>query len=265
MLNNQHAARFAVSAVLFAGVVLKAQTPPTRTPPVSYVASIKPSDPQARTLSEYLPGGRLSATAVTVRNLLRIAYRIQDYQLVGAPAWFSTRRFDIAAKAEDNPAPTRQIFLRTLLRDRFKIVVHNETRELPTFALVLARSDGKLGPKLIRSDFDCDAYRAAPHAPPEPGRTPDCATRINPGALSGKAINMAQLAASLAPFVERFTLDRTGLTSGFDVELTWVPEQIQSGISIFTALQEQLGLKLVPEKGPVDVLVVDRAEGPSEN
>jgi len=235
---------------------------------ISYVASVKQNtaaDP--RGLSEYSPGGRFTATAVTVRTLLRTAYRIQDYQLVGAPAWFSTKRYDIAAKVDDNPPPSLQVFLRVLLKDRFNLTVHNETRELPTFALVIARSDGKPGPQLKKSDFDCAAYFASPHPPPEPGRPPTCSTRINMGALSGNSIPMTQLATSLAPFVNRFTVDKTGLTGGYNVELTWTPEQAgdSSGLSIFTALQEQLGLKLLPEKGPVDVLVVDRASEPSEN
>jgi uncharacterized protein (TIGR03435 family) len=248
---------------------------------ISYVASVKPNNAvDARIFSEYLPGGRLTATAVTVAQLLRIAYRIQPYQLVGAPAWISTGRYDIEAKVEDHPAPSQQALLRMLLKDRFKLVAHNETRELPIFALVLAKSDGKLGPQLIQSAFDCAAYLAGPHPPPEPGRAPNCGARIGLGALSAKAIPMTQLATNLAPFVHRFTVDKTGLTGGFDVELTWTPDQApsnvagdalpevapsSSGPSIFAALQEQLGLKLVSERGPVDVLVVDHLEEPSEN
>ncbi len=246
---------------------------------VSYLASIKlNTSPEPRGLSEYSPGGRYTATAVTVATLLRTAYRIQDYQLVGAPAWISTKRYDIAAKVDDNLAPTQQVFLRALLKDRFNLVVRNETRELPIFALVPARSDGKLGPQLIKSGFDCAAYAASQHPLPQPNATqksgaPPCATSARTGALSAKAIPMTQLATSLAFFVHRFTIDKTGLTGVFDVELTWTPEQNSpvntpddsAGLSIFTALQEQLGLKLVPEKGPVDVLVVDRISEPSEN
>jgi uncharacterized protein (TIGR03435 family) len=251
------------------------------TPPVSYVASIRLNEvADSRTLSEYLPGGRLTATAITVGQLLRMAYKIQPYQLAGAPSWISSTRYDIVAKVEDNPAPSQQALLRALLKDRFNLVVHNETRELPMFALVLARSDGRLGTQLRKSLFDCAAYLAGPHGPPEPGRTPNCATRIGAGSLSGKAIPMTQLAASLSPFVNRFTVDRTGLTGVFDVELTWTPDPVapdipgntvpdvgptSSGPSIFSALQEQLGLKLAAVKGPVDVLVVDRLEAPSAN
>jgi uncharacterized protein (TIGR03435 family) len=226
--------------------------------PISYVASVRQNNSaDARALMEYSAGGRLSATAVTVRALLRTAYRVQDYQIAGAPAWFSTKRYDIAAKVDDTPAPSNQVFLRTLLADRFSVVVHTETGEMPTFALVVARSG-----KLIPSDFDCAAYAASPHALPVPGKTPDCAARANMGAFSGKAISMPQLATSLGAFAERFTVDKTGLAGRFDVELTW---DDAAGPSLVTAIQEQLGLKLVSEKGPVAVLVVDRAAEPSAN
>ncbi|HYL37344.1 MAG TPA: TIGR03435 family protein [Bryobacteraceae bacterium] len=276
--NARKATLFAAASVLTASVpvvvgTLRAQTP------ISYAASVKPNNsPEPRALTEYFPGGRFSATAVTVRSLLRLAYRIQDYQLVGAPAWSSTKRYDIAAKVEDNPPPL-QVLLRTLLVERFKLAVHNETRQLPVFALVLAKGDGRLGPHLLKSDFDCAAYAAAAHALPDPARTPACGARVNVGALSGKSITMAQFTTGLAAFVDRFAFDKTGLVGRFDVELTWTPEQVSSnlaataspdaargdsgGPSIFTALQEQLGLKLVPERGPVDVLVVDHVEEPA--
>ena len=234
-------------------------------PSISYVASIKQNNSlDARTLSEYFPGGRLDATAITVRSLLRIAYPAQDYQLIGAPAWFTTKRYDIQAKADENPAPTQQALLRALLADRFNLAVHNETREMPTFALVLARSDGKLGPQLIKSDFDCTAYSAAPHPLPQPGRTSPCSARVNSGVISAKAIPLTQLATSLAFFANRFTADKTGQTGRFDIDLTWSLDDF-TGPSLYTALQEQLGLKLQAEKGPVNVLVIDHASEPSAN
>ncbi len=239
---------------------------------ISYVASIKPNHAaDARTFSEYLPGGRLTATAITVAQLLRIAYRVQPYQLAGAPGWISTERFDIEAKADNTPPPSQQALLQALLKGRFALAAHNETREMPILTLTLARKDGKLGPRLTPSDFDCAAWRAVAHALPEPGRTPNCATRIGPGALSGKAISMAQLVTGLAPLASRFTVDKTGLAGNFDVELQWTSDPLPSdaaestGPSLFTALQEQLGLKLVADRGPVDVLVIDRLEQPSKN
>ena len=259
------------------GPASQAQSPTAADPPVSYVASVKPNnDVDPRGFSEYSPGGRLTATAVSVATLLRIAYRIQPYQLVGAPGWIGTKRYDIAAKVEDSPAPPQPVLIRALLKDRFKLAVHNETREMPIFALVAARSDGRLGPQLSKSSVDCAAYMAGPHPPPEPGRTPTCGASIGMGTLSGKAISMAQLATSLAPFAGRFSVDKTGLTGGFDVELKWAPDvgfpvpaattaTEHLSPSLFTALQEQLGLKLVSDKGPVAVLVVDRLEEPTAN
>jgi uncharacterized protein (TIGR03435 family) len=239
---------------------------------VSYVASVKPNrDPDARTVSDYLPGGRLSAQAMPAMLLLRLAYRTQPYLIVGAPDWVRTKRFDVQAKAEGNPPPSQQDLLQAILQDRFHLAAHRETREMATFALVLARKDGKLGAQMTRSNFDCDAYRAGPHPPPEPGRTPPCGMRVGPAALSGKAITMAQLVASLAGLMGRTTVDRTGLSERFDVEMTWTPEGPADAAShseeppLVTALVEQLGLKLVSEKGPVEVLVVDRIEEPSGN
>ena len=274
MLFLQHSLRIAPAMVaVLSAPVIQAQQSVARPAPISYVASVRPNNAvDARTLIEYLPGGRLSATAVTVGALLRIAYRTQDYRIVGQPDWLSTSRYDISAKVDDTPPPTQQVLLRALLADRFHLAVHNETREQPIFALVPARNDEKPGPQLIKSDFDCDAYFAAPHGPPELGRTPPCATRIGPGALSGKSIPLSQLATSLSPLVSRFTIDKTGVTGRFDVDLTWTPDPVSpntaadsQGPSIFTALQEQLGLKLVSERGPVEVLVVDRVERPSGN
>jgi len=236
----------------------------------SYVASIKPNTAvDALTRTDYSPGGRFTATAVTVRDLLRLAYRVQPFQLTGAPGWISTRRYDIAAKSDDRPAPSQQEFLRVLLKDRFHLEVRNQTREMPVFALVVARPDGKLGPQLTKSRFDCAAWQASPHAPPQPGQTPNCGMRVGPGSLSAKAIRMAQLAATLAALVSRSTLDKTGLAGLFDAELKWAPDQVAAdaadGPSIFAALQQQLGLKLAAERGPVEVLVVDRVEEPSGN
>ena len=254
------------------GVASWSQTPLPQ--PVSYVASVKPNNAlDARTLSEYQAGGHFVATAITVRDLLRLAYRVQPYQMVGAPGWIMTNRYDIDAKAEGGPAPAQQVLLRALLKDRFKLELRNETREMPRFALTMARSDGRPGPQLKKSEFDCAAYFAGPHEAPQPGRTPTCAMRAGAGLLSGKAIGMSQLAPALSPIISRFTVDKTGLTGAFDLDMTWTPEQAASpgatsdatGPSIFTALQEQLGLKLVPEKGPVEVAVITHLEPPAGN
>ncbi len=255
----------ALAGILAIAAAARAQT-------ISYVASIKPNNSAgARTLIEYSPGGRLSATAITVRTLIRLAWRLQDYQVAGEPGWFAVKRYDIAAKADGNPAPQQQFLIRALFKDRCGLVVHNEVRQLPGFALAPARNDGQLGPGLHKSDFDCAAYFASSHPLPTPGQTPTCGARINMGSLSAKSIPMTQLVTILAPLVGRFVADKTGLIGGFDVDLTWAPDQPAPrgdvaadapGPSIFTALQEQLGLKLASEKAPVEVLVIDHAEEP---
>jgi len=171
--------------------------------------------------------------------------------------------------------------LRTLLEERFKLVVHQETRDLPIYALTLARSDGKLGPKLVRSDVDCDkviaelaeAIRKTGRPPlGPPGQAPPCSTGGPPGKFTGNDITMQMLADVLIASVnrmdavDRVVVDRTGLSGGFDLTLEWTPDELvaaSSGASIFTALQEQLGLKLEPTRGPVEVIVIDHVERPT--
>ena len=249
-------------------------------PPVTYVASVKLNrDVEPRGFSEY-QGGRLTATAVTMAALLRIAYRVQGYQIVGAPAWTAVKHYDLAAKAEGTPPPAQPALLKALLADRFKLAAHTETREMPVFDLILARSAGRLGKNLAASAFDCAAYLAGPHDLPQPGKTPVCGMRVNLGAMTGKAVSLAQFAASLSGMAGRLIIDKTGLPGGYDVELTWTPDPGAPAIafnstpdvtasaqdlSIFAALQEQLGLKLVPARGPVQVLVIDHVEEPAEN
>jgi uncharacterized protein (TIGR03435 family) len=251
-----------------------AQAPVT---PTAIIASIKPNnDVNARTLMDTLPGGRFTGTAVTVTALLRAAYQVQPRDIAGAPAWFGTKRYDIAAKAESGePRPPE--LLQALLKERFALQVHREKREQQAYALVLARNDGKLGPKLTASSFDCAAYLATPHAP-DPRQTPQCGARVNPRNLSARAISMAQLANFLVPAVGRTTIDKTGVKGLYDVDLVWTPDPPAgapvaadatpndgASPSIFTAVQEQLGLKLVSDKALVDMLIVDRANEPTEN
>jgi uncharacterized protein (TIGR03435 family) len=259
-------------------------------------ASVKPNKSGGNQVSIGIqPGGRFNAVNVPLRFLIRNAYQLQDFQLVGGPGWVATDRFDVIAKAEGDlpPAPPGtagpvQIMLRNLMADRFKLRVHRETREMPIYALVLARADGRLGPRLTPSTVDCAARgRArggAPPAIPLPTDRPVCGMRTGPGSMAGGGFPLSQLAASLSPFAQRIVIDRTGLTGNFDLDLTWTPDQIPqggggpgglpagvpppppidpNGPSLFTAVQEQLGLKLESVRGPVDVLVIDSVEQPS--
>jgi uncharacterized protein (TIGR03435 family) len=259
------------------------------------VASVRPnSSPDERKMMLGVqPGGRFTATNVSVFALIRSAYGLQEFQLIGGPEWISTATFDIMAKADrDFPVPVpggppspAQRMLRSLLRDRFKLVVRRDTREMPIYALIRAREDGKLGSELKPSTIDCEAFGAARRgggAPQfKPGERPVCGIRMGFGELAGGGFPLSSLASSLVQTVERIVVDRTGLSGNFDFYVRWTPERLPpgaptdrpfrmngaeidpSGPSIFTALQEQLGLKLESTRGPVDVLVIDHVERPS--
>ena len=241
----------------------------------------------------FLSGGRFTATNVTLQRLIAVAYGshqlLPTSRMVGGPGWIATDRFDVLAKTDDPDAarevdgvPRRFLMLRTLLADRFRLVVHNESRALPIYALVIARSDKKLGPRLRASTIDCAESRAradatAPPPPPRPDERPSCSIDVRGYSLVGGGVTMSQLANALSDRADRVVVDRTSLTGTFDLDLAWTPsasasQSVPPGVqatdssalvSIFTALQEQLGLKLESTKGPVDVLVIDHAEHPA--
>ena len=270
-----------------------------QTKPAFEVASIKPNNSGPVRNGIFMPRtDRFQQNNVTLRQLVRSVYRRRAFetpQVVGGPGWVDSDRFDITAKIEDGAETLEQLYipdgkgspglallmLRTLLEERFKLVVHQETRDLPIYALTLARSDGKLGPKLVRSDVDCDKVIAEladaikkTGRPPlgPPGQAPPCSTGGPPGKFTGNDITMQMLADVLIASVnrmdavDRVVVDRTGLSGGFDLTLEWTPDELvaaSSGASIFTALQEQLGLKLEPTRGPVEVIVIDHVEWPT--
>jgi uncharacterized protein (TIGR03435 family) len=281
---------------------LRAQSPAVNSgSPAFEVASVRPNKSTEARGIRLQPGGRFTALGIPLRDLIRIAYGLQTLllpgQIVGGPDWLGSDRFDIVAKAEQDFAPPPEggppkellAMLRTLLEDRFRVKVHTEMRELPIYALVMARSDRKMGPQLRSSAGDCVRPGSVPArdnaAPPTaPDASRFCGNIRNnlTGVISGTGVTMEQWATTLAtfPIVSRVVRDRTGLTGEFDLHLEFVPVFLQnpnpdgapvpnpeanSGANLFTALQEQLGLKLDSQKGPVDVLVIDRAERPSED
>jgi uncharacterized protein (TIGR03435 family) len=244
------------------------------------------------------PGGSLRVVNMPLRQLIVFAYQIQGFQLEGAPDWSTAERFDIEARpGQDLPAvalpasgpdPMR-LMLRTLLADRFKLVVRKETKELPIFELVLARPDGKLGPQLRRATTDCSALAAAKQAaarnggpaapPPAPAA---CGITMNIGRIRFGGFPLSSFANTLSPPMQRVVVDRTGLAGNWEFELTFAPEQstlppgpLPAGAqvpnvdpnapSLVTAIEEQLGLRLRSARGPVEVLVVDRVERPTGN
>lgn len=279
-----------LAAGAFVAVDLKAQQPAAGA--TFEVASVKANrSGDNRVMLGLQPGGRFSAQNVPLRLLIQNAYRVQGFQIVNAPDWAGSERFDISAKAEGDPSQEQvQQMVRALLADRFKLQVHRENKEMPIYALVLAREDGKLGPKLKPAAADCEALRgrgrgAAPL--PAPGSPMQCGMRIGFGNMVGGGMGLGQVATSLSNNLNRVVVDRTGLTGNYDFDLTWTPELPAgggpggpgggfgppggappvdpNGPSLFTAIQEQLGLKLDSTRGPVETLVIDRLERPTEN
>jgi uncharacterized protein (TIGR03435 family) len=237
---------------------------------------------------------------MTVGSLITLGYGKQRFQLIGGPAWLNTDRFDINAVSEDVPVqptlpgtPNRmQLLVRSLLKERFALKTHNETRELPLSYLVMAREDRKLGERLRPSTVDCRALMAerakaaregAPPTPPtpiKPGEIRPCGMMGGIGHITAGSMQMSNLASLLASMLNRPVYDRTNLTGNFDIQLEYTPDQMPQlppgatlppgltmpspdGPSLMTALQEQLGLKLDNTRGPVEVLVIDSVEQPT--
>jgi uncharacterized protein (TIGR03435 family) len=231
------------------------------------------------------PGGRFIATNNTLRDLIPFAYAMPQamagIRIVGGPKWIDEEQYDVTAKVDGTwTMPQMSDMLRALLADRFKLVAHRETRELPTYALVVASTSRRLRPSEI-DQAACDARRAAAQRrealpPLAPGSKPICPTgRTMPGSITATGWTLDALASTLSPWAGRVVVDRTQLRGLFDFELTWTPDQPirlpddappiaidPNGPSLFTALQEQLGLKLESTRGPVDVIVVDSAQRP---
>ena len=242
-------------------------------------------------------GDRWRSVNSTLRMLLRNAYGADypmDGQIVGGPSWMDTDRFDILANMAPGTTSTdMQAMVRSLLTDRFMLRVHPEMRELPVYALVLARPDGKPGPQLKHLSVDCDALRAARlkvEAPPMPrptagGSPPDCFTSITLAGgvttIKSGGMDIADLASSLSRAAGRPVLDRTGLTGFFAINLEFATEPnsaspfggSRQGVSIApvdapsltTAVVDQLGLRLETRREQTAVLVIDGAEPPTEN
>lgn len=239
------------------------------------VASIKANTSGDRRRSNRVePGGRYVATNVPVRLLISFAHEVQDFQIIGGPGWMNTDRFDVAGKGSQ-PEPSRgavQSMVRSLLGDRFALRTHNETRDMPVYELTVARADGRLGPRLKTSLADCSTPSPRPPEPPSPGKAPACGFTIGPGRVLGDGITMAQLSREIGAMLGRIVLDSTGLSGGFGVDAEWTTEfgpdaaptvAADAGVSVFTALQEQLGLKLAPSRSQVEVLVIDSVQRPT--
>ena len=231
------------------------------------VVSIKPADPSMRMVQMQLaPGGRFTASGVTLRLLLQRCYSVRDFQISGAPSWAGSDRYEINAKAEDgqrNITPEQiSMMLRGVLTDRFKLTFHRETKEGAVYFLV----PGKGGPKLKESESS--------------GEERSQQVRIGRGMIDLKAASIENLVNQLSNQLGRPVIDKTGLTGLYDFKLEWTPDAPVGpairgvddappadapGPTVFTALQETLGLKLETGKGPVEYLVIDKVEKPTEN
>jgi uncharacterized protein (TIGR03435 family) len=247
------------------------------------------------------PGGRLTMINMPVRQLIVRAYGVQPYQVLGGPSWITSDRFDITAKAPGDASPQQMnAMLEALLADRFKLKVRKETRQSDVYRLVTARADGKLGEALKPAAVNCDMARGRAGGPmpgtgagPEPARGAapggpmmgPCQFLIAPGRFQVAGQSMAAFANSLGMQVGRPVLDETGLQGAYDFTLTFMPDPGGRGMpaglpppgapelppidpnapALPTALQEQLGLRLESGKGPVEMIVIDSIDQPTED
>jgi uncharacterized protein (TIGR03435 family) len=242
------------------------------------------------------PDGGFTATNITLGILLGQAFPQSTQDMVGLPDWAPAARFDVNATAPPgigNATPEqRRGMLQGMLAERFKLATHYETREVPAYDLVLARSDGKLGPQLTQTDTDCavrsaaqraaaDAARAAGQPPPTPPPTasptdppPPCTMR-SMGTWFDGHMTMASLAMALRAMAGRVVVDKTGLKGYYTLVLQSSATAPGLGAapgdsattselpSVFTAVPEQLGLRLVSSRAPIAVLVIDHIERPT--
>jgi bla regulator protein BlaR1 len=246
------------------------------------VASIKPSNSaDRRPLFRVEPGGFTAANA-TVKRLIEMAYRIKLFQISGGPGWIDSELFDISAKPESSADMKHfDLMLQGLLADRFQLVIRRDNKDMPVYALVT----GKTGPKFKESKESdpniIDLGGVENPATARPGRL--AVTKIRRGLLVAQEATMAGFASQVSEFLAHPVIDKTKLTGKYDLKLEWQPDENQvatfqamqvpegfgappadpAGPSLFAALQEQLGLKLESEKGPVEIFNIERIEWPS--
>jgi uncharacterized protein (TIGR03435 family) len=254
------------------------------------VASFKRNlDINARVVWRPQPTGEFTMINIPFTTMLYGAYQLQPYQLIGAPSWVRDERYDILAKLDpkiagrlqpDGHPPTWALALRRLLVDRARLEFHRETRQLPIYALVMARPDRKPGPNLRPAQADCDALRLqsavaaregkpSPY-PPNTSTYVPCGLRNAPGRITSGGFGFAEFLSALSVQTGRAVVDHTGLSGQWDLHVEYAPGPGTAGAptdanlpDLFTALQEQLGLKLESTTGPVEVFVIDRLERPA--
>ena len=226
------------------------------------VASVKPSDPSDKPGFLHTDPGRMNLNGVTVKMLIQQAWAISGYRIYGGPSWLDSTRYNIEAKAPDGAGnltlDQMRPMLQTLLTDRFHLAVRREEKDLPMYRLVVSKNGSKLRESVVSGE-------------PQ--------SRMSTGRITDEKADLNTLASQLGQQLGRFVSNQTGLKGVFNFKVQWTPDPGQNqggdsdtpppagveGPSIFTALQEQLGLKLESSKGPVEVLVIDRAEKPDVN
>ena len=271
MMAKYAAVLLAGLGLLAAGFMGASQTAPTSTavaPRTFDVAAIRPSEdvPRDNCYMKGQPGGQtFTGRCFPLRELIKYSYKIIDDQLVGAPAWIDTALYDFEAKS-DRPVTRAEVagMFQGLLAERFKLQFHKETRTMPALVLTIDKGGNKM-------TVNETAYEWEYPIQPIPGKIPT---------LKGWRCPMQYLAWYLGQRAQRPVVDKTGLTGFWDFQLAFVPEGMgealrkgpngetalpMEGPSLTTAVREQLGLKLEPEKGPVDVYVIDHVEKVSAN
>ena len=250
--------------------------------PTFEVASVKQNVLRRGVRLHGFPGDRFEATNVPLRDLILVAYGdagqpLPDVQISRGPKWLDEDRFDVIAKVgagTPNSVAQKQLMLRTLLEQRFRLAVHYETVTQPIYELVRARNDGVIGPQLHPAGVDCEALLAS-----QPGQRDRCILYALPsGTLMLRGQTMRSFANALTRLLNRMVVDRTGLSGGFDADAEFDPRGLpgmlqlrpeerpaNDAASLETTLKEQLGLKLESKRGSVSVLIIDRVEHPPEN
>ena len=248
--------------------------------------------PQSNSIS-VMPGGRFTAPSATLRGLISAAYAILDIQIADPRRVLGEERFEIEARTRaDAGIEDARVMLRALLADRFGLKTHTETQQLAVYTMTLARQDGRLGEQLHRSGPECAPVKGPagvpPPPPPPPGENVGRALQLNSllsfrcgslvfsstsgGHWSIREITMSQFAGRLVAALGRPVIDRTGLDGAFDLDLSYTPDNpvvdasnAPNAPSLLTALREQLGLSLESGRAPVEILVVDSVQPPTEN
>jgi len=284
---------FASTVSGFINEALAQSAAPAPAGPAFEVTSIKPNHTANPREFIQFPAGRLTATAVTTKTLIQFAYNLQDFQISAGPNWVGANRYDVDAKEDESTARALQnstpfqradqirLLLQALLADRFALKLTHQYKEVPTYALVVAKDGPKLSQTTLMEPEGSSAAQGQSPKGPRIGIT-------GRGQINGTGVPVNLLAELLSRQLGRRVVDKTGLSGNYDFTLQWTPDETQpqapsasegdaarlsssspapasADASLFTALQEQLGLRLESQRGSVDVVVIDHIEEPSPN